>query len=269
MLGQRVDDDVFQLHASGYRRPEQLPEGAVLVVGSGQSGCQICDELLRAGRGVYQSVGRCGWFPRRYRGREIVHWLEESGILDQTVDTLPSPAARLMCNPPISGNDGGHDCHPSWLADRGATLVGRLVEAEGHALSFAAGLEESLEWSDQFAADVLHRIDEHIAATGPDAPDPEPFEPRRPLPVIGSLDLRGAGISTILWSNGYRPDYGWIELPVFDEYGWPMQERGATIHPGLYFVGVHWLHKRRSSLLFGVGEDAEHVARHLATQLPS
>lgn len=114
-LTKSVPGDVFQLHTSDYRRPGQLPDGGVLVVGSGQSGCQIADELLHAGRDVYLAVGRCPWIPRRYRGREIVHWLVETGITDQTVDTLPTPAARLTCNPPVSGNDGGHDL-PSPLA---------------------------------------------------------------------------------------------------------------------------------------------------------
>jgi putative flavoprotein involved in K+ transport len=265
-LAKAVPEDVFQLQTSAYRRPEQLPQGAVLVVGSGQSGCQISDELLRAGRTVYLSIGRCGWLPRRYRGREIVHWLEEAGIMDQTVDTLPSPAARLMCNPPISGNDGGHDCHPHWLADRGAKIVGRLNAIEGARVSFANDLEENVAWGDEFAADMLHKLDEHIAATGADAPEPAQPGARGPLRAIESLDLRDAGISTILWSNGFRPGYGWIELPVFDDDGWPVQERGAASYPGLYFVGVHWLHKRKSSLLFGVGEDAEHVAAHLAAR---
>lgn len=265
-LAGEVSEDVFHLHTNEYRRPEQLPEGAVLVVGSGQSGCQISDELLRAGRVVYLSVGHCPWLPRRYRGREIVHWLEEAGIMDQTVDTLPSPAARLMCNPPISGNDGGHDCHPRWLAARGARLLGRLSGVEGSRASFAGDLEENLAWGDEFAADILGKLDEHIAATGADAPEGDRLETRSPPPPIETLDLRDAGITTILWSNGFRPSYDWIELPVFDEYGWPVQQRGVTGEPGLYFVGVHWLHKRKSSLLFGVGEDAEHVVAHLTAR---
>ena len=156
-LAQQLPDDVFQLQTDDYRRPEQLPDGAVLVVGGGQSGCQIADELRLAGRTVYLSVGRCPWLPRRYRGREIVHWLVESGYLDQTVDTLPSPAARLLCNPPISGNDGGHDCHPRWLEARGVTLLGRLVDVHGHTLTLASDLEESLAFGEELRARVLAR----------------------------------------------------------------------------------------------------------------
>jgi putative flavoprotein involved in K+ transport len=265
-LTEVVPDDVFQLHTSAYRRPEELPEGAVLVVGSGQSGCQITDELLTAGRSVYLSVGRCPWAPRRYRGREIVHWLEESGFMDQSVDTLPSPAARLVCNPPISGNDGGHDCHPRWLAERGATIVGRVSEIDGHEVFFGRDLAEDLAWGDGILADILAKVDDYIRTAGIDAPEGEPPGPWASLPGIDSLDLRDADVSTIIWSNGYRPSFGWIEFPLFDEHGWPVQERGVTAQPGLYFVGLHWLHKRKSSLLFGVGEDAEHVAAHVAAR---
>ena len=261
-----VPQDVFQLNTSDYRRPEELPEGSVLLIGGGQSGCQISDELMRAGRTVYLSVGRCPWLPRRYRGREILYWLEETGYMDQTVDTLPSPAVRLRCNAPISGNDGGHDCHPRWLAARGATLLGRLREFRDDKAVFAPDLEASLAFGGEACMDVLAKIDAHILESGVDVPPPEAVEPERPLPEIEVLDLHEEGISTVLWSNGFRPDFGWIDLPLFDDYGWPRQQRGITAFPGLYFVGLHWLHKRKSSLLFGVGEDAEHVAAHLAAR---
>jgi putative flavoprotein involved in K+ transport len=268
-LAASIPEDVFQLHTSRYRRPDGLPDGAVLVVGGGQSGCQITDELLAAGRTVYLSVGRCPWAPRRYRGREIVHWFIESGFMDETVDTLPSPAARLMCNPPISGNDGGHDCHPRWLAERGAILVGRLRHFEGANAFFAPDLEESLAWGDQILDDLLGKLDRYILASGVDAPEPEARESPARLAVTEKLDLRAADVSTVLWSNGYRPAFGWIDAPLFDADGWPLQSRGVTSYPGLYFVGLHWLHKRKSSLLFGVAEDAEHVVSHLAGEAPA
>jgi putative flavoprotein involved in K+ transport len=257
----------LQLTTSEYRRPEQLPEGAVLVVGSGQSGCQISDELLGAGRSVYLSAGNCAWFPRRHRGRDWVHWVVTAGILDDTVDSLPSPAARLACNPPISGNDGGHDCHPRWLAARGAVVVGRLEGVRDGAAHFAPGIEETLAAGDQFAYSVIARIDEYVATHGLDADEPEPRDSLpSPIADVTHLDLRGAGITTILWASGYRPDYSWIELEVADQFGWPVQERGASAHPGLYFVGVNWLHKRKSALFGGVGEDAEHVVSHLVAR---
>jgi putative flavoprotein involved in K+ transport len=257
----------LQLTTSEYRRPSQLPEGAVLVVGGGQSGCQISDELLGAGRSVYLSAGNCAWFPRRHRGHDWVHWVVKAGILDDTVDSLPSPAARLACNPPISGNDGGHDCHPRWLAARGAVVVGRLEGVRDGSAHFAPGIEETLAAGDQFADSVIARIDEFIAehdleATAPEARESLPS----PIADVTRLDLRDAGITTILWATGFRPDYSWIELEVADEFGWPVQERGVSEHPGLYFVGVNWLHKRKSALFGGVGEDSEHVVSHLVAR---
>jgi putative flavoprotein involved in K+ transport len=264
-LSRQAPTGVFQLHTSEYRRPEQLPPGAVLVVGNGQSGCQIADELLLAGRKVYLSVGRCAWLPRRYRGREIVHWLVDSGISDQTVDTLPAPAAKLACNPPVSGNDGGHDCNAAWLAGRGALLVARVDGFDGSTVRLTGDVQETLAAADDATRDLLGKVDSYVASAGLDAPTAEPVEDGNLRgAVVRELDLDAAGISTILWANGFRPDYGWIDLPVTDELGWPVQTRGVSEYPGLYFVGVHWLHKRKSSLFLGVGEDAEHVASHLA-----
>jgi putative flavoprotein involved in K+ transport len=257
----------LQLTTSEYRRPEQLPEGAVLVVGGGQSGCQIADELMQAGRAVYVAAGRCAWFPRRHRGHDFLHWAFEAGLLDETVNSLPSPAARLACNPPISGNDGGHDCHPRWLAGHGAILVGRFEGVGDGVARFAPGVEATLAAGDDFARTVVARFDAAIAERGLDAEDPEEHE-SGPTPIADTLevDLHDAGIATILWASGFRPDYGWIDLEVADEYGWPVQRRGVSEHPGLYFVGVNWLHKRKSALFCGVGEDAEHLVAHLVAR---
>jgi putative flavoprotein involved in K+ transport len=255
--------DVMQLHTSEYRNPEQLAPGAVLIVGGGQSGCQIADELNQAGVATYISVGRCPWFPRRYRGRELVGWAIDVGLMDDTVDTLPSPAARFACNPPVSGNDGGHDCHPRWLARRGTVLLGRLQGFRDGTAQLAPDLEETLAWSDEFAATFKRRVDEYVREAGLDVPDAVPEDEPVANPAIDELDLRAAGIGTILWANGYRPDLAWIDLPVADANGWPAQQRGVTDFPGLYFVGVHWLYKRKSALFLGVGEDAEYVVDHL------
>ena len=268
-LAAAAPDDVLQLHTSEYRNPEQLAPGGVLIVGGGQSGCQIADELNEAGVPTFMAVGRCGWFPRRYRGRELVRWLIDVGLTEDTSDKLPSPAARLACNPPVSGNDGGHDCHPRWLARRGTQLVGRLTGFDGPRALLAPGLAETLAWSDEFAATFKRRVDDHVAATGLDVPEGEPEEEAVAVEERGELDLRAAGIGTILWASGYRPDLSWIDLPLADANGFPRQQRGVTEFAGLYFVGVHWLHKRKSSLFLGVGEDAAYVAEHLAARAPS
>ena len=255
---------VLQLHTSAYRRPDQLPEGGVLVVGSGQSGCQIADELREAGRRVHLSVGRCPWFPRRYRGRDILHWTLVTGILDQTVDQLPAPEARLACNPPVSGNDGGHDCHPRWLSQRGVRLLGRVGRIDGTRVLFEPGLEENLVSGDAFAKEIRQAIDGFITAEGLAAPEvDEPTDAVVAETETETLDLEREGVTSILWASGFRPDYSWIDLPLTDEQGWAVQSRGVTEHPGLYVVGLNWLYKRKSALLCGVGEDAEHVVGHL------
>jgi putative flavoprotein involved in K+ transport len=257
--------DVLALHTSDYRRPGQLPPGAVLVVGSGQSGCQIADELLQAGRDVYMSVGRCPWAPRRYRGRDLLYWLLATGIADDTVDKLPSIGARLGCNPPVSGNDGGHDCHPRWLARRGAVLAGRLERIDGTRATFAPDLDETLAKGDEFVATFRSRVDAHLREAGLEAPEEAGDDDSASFRSVEELDLAAAGVGTILWATGYRPDFGWIDAAIFDADGWPHQERGVAGLPGLYFVGLHWLHKRKSALFVGVGEDAEHVVAHLDT----
>jgi len=262
-LSARLPDDVFQLHTSEYRRPEQLPAGAVLVVGSGQSGCQIADELIAAGRTVHLSVGRCPWFPRRYRGRELMHWLIETGMADDTIDTLPSPAARLACNPPVSGNDGGHDCNPRWLAARGAVLLGRIEGIEGETVRLRPELADSLATGDAFVETFKRRVDEYVRTVGLECADPEPEEEHVPIPSISQVDLREAGVGTVLWANGFRPDHTWIEGVDGDEQGFPVQDSGASPVPGLFFVGLHWLRKRKSALFCGIGEDAEHVVTQL------
>jgi putative flavoprotein involved in K+ transport len=254
-----IPSGVMQLHTSQYRRPSQLPDGAVVIVGSGQSGCQIADELIDAGRRVYLSAGRCPWLPRRYRGRELMHWMLETGLADQTVDTLPSPAARLVCNVPVSGNDGGHDCNPRWLARRGAVLLGRLEAVNGWTLRLGGGLEESLAAGDEFVAVFRKRVDDHVQTHGLRTADPEAEDARNPVASPEELDLREAGVGTMIWANGFRPEYRWIEGLELDQQGWPVHRRGISRVPGLYFVGMHWLHKRKSALFLGVGEDAEYV----------
>ena len=247
----------FQQHTAEYRNPASLPDGAVLVVGSGQSGCQVAEDLLGAGRTVYLSVGACPWVPRSHRGRDLVHWMAETGLLDQTVDTLTAPNALAACNPAVSGTEGGHDCNPLTLMGRGAVPVGRLEGFRGTRALFADDLAENVARGIEFEAGLRKGFDEHSgaspAATPPEAPE---------LPDVRELDL--ADLGAIVWATGFRPDYGWIELPMLDPSGRPLHRRGITDFPGLAFLGVHWLHKRKSSLFIGVGEDAEYVVEQLA-----
>jgi putative flavoprotein involved in K+ transport len=267
-IAAQLQDDVLQLHTSEYRRPDQLPPGGVLVVGSGQSGCQIADELLTSGRDVHLSVGRCPWFPRRYRGHDFLHWLIETGMADDTVASLPSPAARLACNPPVSGNDGGHDCHPEWLAERGARLVGRIETIDGNVLRIGEGLEATLAAGHEFVRGYRRRVDELVEARRLAVEPPAPEESYAPVPIVTELDLAESGIGTILWANGFRPDHTWIEGVERDSEGWPVQDQGVSPIPGVYFVGIHWLRKRKSAIFCGVGEDAEHIVAALDARGP-
>jgi putative flavoprotein involved in K+ transport len=203
--------------------------------------------------------------PLWYRGRTIYDWFVDAGVGDDTVDTLPSPDARLACNPTVASTDVPHLVGPRRLAREGVTLVGRLQALEDGRAVFAGDANRRLAEGDDVVARFKRRFDEHAAASGLDLPpdDAEPEAPRE-VPEVGELDLRRAGVRTVLWANGWRPDYRWIELPIFDEHGWPWQTRGIAQERGLYFVGLHWSHKRKSTLLLGVAEDAEHVASAVA-----
>jgi putative flavoprotein involved in K+ transport len=250
---------LLQLHSSEYRNPEQLPEGAVLVVGAAQSGCQIAAELNRAGRDVYLSLGRCPSLPLLYRGRRIYDWIIDVGMMDETVDKLPSPAARLAGNPTVASADVDHLVGPLRLAREGVTLVGRVEALDERRAHIQQDAAERLAEANGFLEMVKQRIDDHVAANALDLPEDEAAPGRHEVVERAELDLRAAGVKTVIWANGYRPDFGWIEFPIVDSDGWPLQDRGVTEVEGLYFVGVHWLRKRKSALFLGVGEDAEHI----------
>lgn len=270
-FGSHLPARVLQLHTSGYRNPGTLPPGAVLVVGSGQSGCQIAEELLEAGRTVHLSVGTAGRVPRRYRGRDIFHWLAGSGFLDRTVDKLPSPKAKFAGNPHATGRGGGHTINLHRFARNGMRLHGHVQGVRGERVRFAADLHANLAAADTFAADLTGGIDEYIRNAGVDAPPPDAANTDEydghdgfAIPEQAELDLAAEGISTVIWAGGYRFDYSLVHAPVLDPDGFPITRRGVTRVPGLYFLGMHFLYDGKSSILYGVGGDAEHVARHLA-----
>jgi putative flavoprotein involved in K+ transport len=265
---QDVPGGVTQLHTSAYRNPDDLPDGGVLIVGSGQSGCEIGIELLETGRDVHLAVGRCGWMARRYRGRELMRWLVDIGVADETPDVLPSPAARVAGNVVVSGSHGGRDCHALVLERAGARLYGRFQGFDSGRAVFAPDLEDALEFGRTFERNLSARCDEWGAAAGLELPPAVP-EIERPA---GSHDptelvLDREGVRTVLWAGGFRPAFSWIDLPIFDDLGFPLAKRGVTEVPGLAFVGLPWLHTRKSPLLLGVGEDAGHVAQVIASHL--
>ena len=256
--------DLLQLDVAGYESPGALPAGPVLVVGSGQSGCQIAEELAEAGRDVYLSCGRAPWLPRRIGDHDLFWWLKESGYLDATVDSLPEPRARLWANIVASGRHGGHDLHLRTLYEMGVVLLGHLAGVEGRRARFEPDLVESLAWGDQRHGQLMELFGTFAADRGipwPEVPEPAPLA----CDLRESLDLDGFG--AVVFAGGFRPDYeSWVHLPgAFDELGFPLHKDGASlVAEGLYFVGVHFLRKRKSSLFVGVGEDAAIVAHAIA-----
>jgi putative flavoprotein involved in K+ transport len=256
---------IVQLHSSAYRNPQTLPPGAILVVGSAQSGCQIAEELYQSGRRVYLSVGTSGRIPRRYRGKDSFLWLDMIHFFDRTPDQLSSRLAKFGANPQVSGKDGGHSVNLHQFVRDGVSLLGHVRGAEEGVLIIASDLKASLAKTDKLEADLLAQIDQFIAQHGLDAP-PETLPHWRDgyeVEETLALDVKAAGISTIIWATGYQFDFSWVKLPVFDEEGFPVQQRGVTTQAGLYFIGLPWLHKFQSGLLMGVGEDAQYLVEQL------
>jgi putative flavoprotein involved in K+ transport len=267
-FSKNLSTELVQLHSSQYRNPESLPAGAVLVVGSAQSGCQIAEELYQTGRKVYLSLGNSGRFPRRYRGKEITHWLDELGFYDMPPDKLPSPKAKFAGSVHGTGKDGGHTINLHQFARDGVILLGHIENARGFQIILAPDMKEILTKADEFEAELVKQIDEYIVKNELDIPTESLPELRDGFQAeeISELDLKEAGINAILWATGYKFDFSLVKLPIFDEDGYPVQKRGVTEYPGLYFMGLPFLHSAKSGLLYGVGDDAAHVAQHINTR---
>jgi len=259
--------EVVQVHSRDYRNPVRLPPGAVLVVGSGASGCQIVEDLLAAGRTVFLSVGRHRRYPRRYRGRDMFWWLEQMGALDQTLEERPE--ARARPNPLVTGVGGGHEIDLRDYAAAGATLLGHVRAADGSRLWLTEDLEQRMAEGDESVRAFRESVDVYLARTGIVALEDAPATGlgRRPSPSPEHLDLAAAHVSSVIWATGFRRDFGWIDAPVFDERGEPIHRRGVTTCPGLYFLGLPWLHTLGSSVLCGVGRDALHLAECIAARV--
>jgi len=269
---------LFQVHSSAYRNEASLPAGAVLVVGSGQSGVQLAEELHEAGRDVILSVGSAGRVPRRYRGFDCLGWLarmavhgDEVGVRLPTADQLPDPKLRFAGNPHLSGHGGGHDTNLRQFAAEGMTLIGRIEAVSGERLHIAPDLARNLAWADGFF-DLRFRdvLEAFIAASGMEPPpdDRQPFNYESP--ILAELDLEAAGVNSVLWTTGFRMDFSrWIDLPIFEDSGYPRQTRGVTQVPGLYFLGLLWQHNQSSATLFGLNEDARYLAREMGLPKPT
>jgi putative flavoprotein involved in K+ transport len=253
--------DITQLHTSRYRNPDALAPGAVLVVGSAQSGAQIAEELSLRGRKVFLCVGNAGRAPRRYRGQDVFKWLIQVGFFDRPADQFPFPKEHFS-PPHVTGANGGHTLNLHQFARDGVTLLGHLRGASGDKITLAPDLHETLVKVDGFEVNARNMIDGFIAATRIDAPEEElpQLKDGYDQPIIEELDLKASGISTVIWATGYSFDFDLVKTPVFDKDGFPIQTRGVTQHPGLSFVGMPWMPSIKPGTLAGVGESAAHIA---------
>ncbi|MFD0277421.1 NAD(P)-binding domain-containing protein [Kitasatospora sp. NPDC127111] len=252
------------IDAEQYANPGRLAPGGVLVVGSGQSGCQIAEELARAGRPVHLACGRAPWMPRRVEGRDIVAWLVETPFFATRLADLPDPRMRLLANPQCSGRDGGHDLNVRTLQAMGVGLTGHFLGAQDGVAHFADDLAASVAFGDARYGEIRALITGSRAREGrpvPELPEPAPFTAR----PVTELDL--AAVGTVVFTSGYRPDFAsWTDFPgAFDELGFPLQQDGSSIVvPGLHFMGVHWQRTRKSATFLGVAEDAAVLAERIA-----
>ena len=264
-----LPSDINQIDVTSYRSPGALEDGAVLVVGSGQSGAQIAEEIREAGREVYLCVGKAGRIPRRYRGRDLSRWQVDMGYLNRTVDQLDSPADRFRGDPHVSGTRGGHTLNLHQFARDGIRLLGSLEGVVGDSVYLMDNLVGNMREADAYAQAFCQSVDDFVLQNGIEVPPADsensdwggglgdyPRSPRR-------LDLRLAGISTVVWATGFGFDFSWIDYPIFDSYGYPFTRRGVTEVDGLYFLGLNWLHTRKSGIILGAADDARHVVEHL------
>ena len=254
-------------HSADYRNPAQLPPGAVLVVGSGSSGVQIADELHRACRKVYLSVGPHDRPPRAYRQRDFCWWL---GVLGEW-DAQTMKPGREHVTIAVSGARGGHTVDFRRLAHQGVTLVGMTQSCDKGVMRFQSDLAENIARGDENYLSLLDAADAYIERNGLDLPpEPEardiPADPACVAHPILELDLAEAGISTIIWATGFAVDYSWLQVDAFDDKGKPRHQRGVSSEPGVYFLGLPWLSRRGSSFIWGVWHDAKFIADHIATQ---
>jgi putative flavoprotein involved in K+ transport len=262
-----ADSRPMQMHSSQYRNPGQLPEGAVLVVGAGSSGVQIAAEIQRSGRQVFLSVGPHDRPPRSYRGRDFCWWLGVLGMWDASTPPLGAEHVTIA----VSGADGGHTVDFRALAENGIKLVGRTVSYENGTMRFAGDLRTNIANGDAHYLQLLDEADAYVERNGLDLPEEPEARTLRADPdsltnPILDLDLDNSGVNSIVWATGFAVDYSWLEVDAFDERGRPVQQRGVSSEPGIYFLGLPWQSRRGSSFIWGVWHDAKYVADQINIQ---
>ena len=271
-LAAEIPPDIAQLTTSQYRNPASLAPGGVMVVGAAASGAQIADEIQRSGRPVTVAVGEHVRAPRMYRGRDIQWWMDATGLNDERYDQVENlRRARALSSFQIAGHADRRDIDLNALTSLGVALVGRLAGVRDGKAQFSGSLRNLCELADLKQNRLLTTIDEWAAANGvgdavdpPHRPEPTRVEASPPL----GLDLRRAGIRTIVWATGFRPDYSWLDVPVLDPKGNIRHDGGVvTEAPGLYVMGLPFLRRRKSSLIDGAGDDARDLSAHLSSHL--
>jgi putative flavoprotein involved in K+ transport len=266
-VSSRIPDNVAQLHTGSYRSPDVLPDGAVLVVGGGQSGAQIVEDLRSAGRLVYFSISKVPRFPRRYRGRDFMDWFLEMGMWDVETGDVDDPAILTTANPLVSGvGPLGHSVSYQQLARDGVRLMGRLEDVVGGEVIADDRADEYVRNADAKSEDLRNKIDGFIEEQGLTAtqPDSDPADKSlaadEQVDYLTRLNLEEAGVSTIIWCTGFTADFSWIDLPVTEASGKPVHHNGEAPVPGIYFIGFPWLSKRKSGVVLGIDEDARHIS---------
>lgn len=265
---ERLPSQIKQLHSSQYRNPQALPDGAVLVVGTGQSGCQIAEDLHLAGKQVHLCVGGAPRSPRRYRGKDVVDWLDQMGYYDLSIDEHPQKEkVRAKANHYVTGRDGGREIDLRQFALEGMQLHGRLKQIDGSTLEFHPDLKQNLDQADAVAESIKKSIDEFIAKNQIAAPTEAEYKPVwEPDAEPRAIDYEQANISTVIWCTGYQSDFRWVEIPVFDGKGYPGHERGVTHIWGLYFLGLPWLYTWGSGRFSGIARDAAYLADYITAR---
>lgn len=266
----KLDKDIQQIHSRDYRRPSQITDGATLVVGTGQSGVQIMEDLVRDGRKVHLAVGPAPRSPRKYRGRDATDWLYEIGHYGLTIAKHPNPVKALsQTNHYMSGRDGGKEIDlRRFVVEADISLYGSLSNIDDTKLSFLPDLAQNLDDADKSYVGIRQTIDAYIEREGINAPEEPPFEKLwHPEKEITEIDAKALGIKSIIWSIGFRPSYQWIDIDVFDDAGRPVYDRGVCKQKGFYFIGLGWLNTWGSGRFLSIDEDSQYLADRIEESL--
>ncbi|MEM8940400.1 MAG: MSMEG_0569 family flavin-dependent oxidoreductase [Bacteroidota bacterium] len=268
-VAEKLPTYVKNVHSSEYKNAEKLPPGEVMIVGSGQSGCQIAEDLHLEGRKVHLCVGNAPKSPRNYRGRDVVEWLDQMGYYEKAIDTFPDPiAVRKKINHYVTGRDGGREIDLRAFALEGMKLYGLFKDVQDGKIFFGNNLKEDLDKADASAQSIKDRIDEYISSKNIEAPIEALYEtPWEPKEVTKSLDIEVSGITSVIWCIGFKSDFNWLKLSAFDETGYPRVYRGVSDIEGLYFLGFPWMHTWGSGRFSGITQDAWYLSEQIAQRV--